>query len=80
MVLKQGMSSVETYIITRERIENTLGDALSAEVRETSLHEGLNPWIVDRISMFRTLPYEQYKEKAEEEDEYTRMKNLGPYP
>ena len=32
MVLKQGTSSVETYIIARERIENTLFDVLSAVV------------------------------------------------
>ena len=76
--IKQNGRSVAEYIVERERLESTLGKAVTKGMRESSFKEGLDRWIRDVLVVFSDLPFEQYKKKAEVVDEEAReMKAAG---
>ena len=70
--LKQNGRSVAEYIVERERLESTLGNAVTKGMKESSFKEGLDKGIRDVLFVFSDLPFEQYKRKAEVVDEETR--------
>ena len=67
------------FIVERERLENTLGAALSAELKETSFRSNLDKDLIKELVAFRDLPYEAFKRKAESTDQEMREQKLGPY-
>src|SRR4030095_11756460 len=66
--IKQNGRSVSEYIVERERLENTLGTAISEDLKESSFRNNLDQWLREKLVMFHDLPYEQYKRKAESTD------------
>ena len=69
---QQNGRSVAEYIVERERLESTLGKAVTKGMKESSFKEGLDKGIRDVLLVFSDLPFEQYKRKAEVVDEETR--------
>jgi hypothetical protein len=60
-------------------LENTLGNAISKDTKETSFRENLDRWLIEKLITFRDLPYDQYKLKAEYTDQDMQERKLGPY-
>ena len=79
LAIKQNGRSVSEYSVERESLENTLGDAISKDTKETSFHKNLDRWLIEKLITFRDLPYDQYKLKAEYTDQDMRERKLGPY-
>ena len=77
--IKQGGRSVSEYIIEREKMENTLGSEIPQSLKETSFKEGLIDALKERMALFRELPFEEYKRKAESIDDDMRERQVGPY-
>ena len=79
LAIKQNGRSVSEFIVERESLENTLGDAISKVTKETSFRENLDGWLIKKLVTFHDLPYEEYKRKAESTDQDMRERKLGPY-
>src|SRR5271169_2235524 len=79
MDIKQKGRPVIEYIAEKEELENTLGEIIPKELKETSFRKGLDAWIRDKLIIFRGLPLKEYREKAESIDMDARERKIGPY-
>ena len=74
--IKQNGRPVSEYIVERERLENTLGAAISEDLKESSFCDNLDGELIKALVAFRDLSYEQYKRKAESTDQEMRERKL----
>jgi Retrotransposon gag protein len=65
---KQRGRPVGEYMVEKESLENTLGNLLPEPLRESTFREGLDSQMRRRMEVFRDLPLDQYKLKAESID------------
>ena len=79
MAIKQYERPVLEYIVERERLETTLGKVITNEIKETSFRKGLNRYMRDNMIVFRGLPYEEYKNRAEDVDQDAKERRVGRY-
>jgi hypothetical protein len=79
MAIKQRERPVIEYIVEKEALENTLGEIIPKELRETSFRNGLDNWLRGRLAIFRGLPLEQYKDRAETIEQDARETKTGPF-
>src|SRR5216117_2500978 len=79
LAIKQNGRSVSEFIVERESLENTLGNAIPDVLKDTSFRENIDVWLIKKLVTFHDLPYEEYKRKAESTDQDMRERKLGPY-
>src|SRR5438046_10714015 len=78
LAIKQNGHSVSKFIVERESLENTLGDAIPDVLKDTSFRENIDGWLIKKLVTFHDLPYEEYKREAESMDQDMRERKLGP--
>ena len=79
ITIKQGDRPVSEYIVEREKLEATLGTAISEEIKESSFRKGLNKHMKDNMVAFHGQRYEEYKRSAEEVDQDAKERRVGHY-
>ena len=78
LVIKQ-TGTVGEYLVERENLEDTLGKLIPQPLKESSFHKGLDNDICCKMQLFRELPFEEYKTKAESIDNDMKDTKNGPY-
>lgn len=71
--------SVSEYIVQREDMETTLGDAITDRIIKSSFRKGLHKWIREKMSPFSDLSHEEYMRKVEVLDQDAKEQKVGPY-
>ena len=71
--------SVSEYIVEREDMETTLGDAITDRIIKSSFRKGLHRWLREKMSPFSDLSHEEYVRKVEVLDQDAREQKVGPY-
>ena len=71
--------SVSQYIVEREDMETTLGDAITDRIKKRSFRRGLHRWIREKMSPFADLPHDEYVRKVEIVDQEAKEQKIGPY-
>ena len=60
-------------------MENTLGDAISDALKESSFYDNLDDDLIEALVAFLDLLYEQFKRKVESTDQEMQEQKLGKY-
>jgi hypothetical protein len=78
LAIKQ-TGTVGEYIVERENLENTLGKLIPQPLKESSFRRGLDSDMRLKMQLFRELPFDEYKAKAESIDNDMKDTKTGPY-
>src|SRR5438552_2477106 len=79
LAIKQGKWPVKEYMVEKEMLENTLGNRIHSDLRESSFRRGLHEEMRKAMVLFRDLPFKEYKRKAEIIDRDMKERKVGPY-
>lgn len=77
LAIKQ-TGTVSEYIVERETLENTLGNSIPQPLKESSFRKGLENDMRRKMQLFRELPFEEFKTKAESIDNDMKDTKTGP--
>jgi len=66
-------------MVEKEMLENTLGNRIHFDLRESSFQRGLHEEMRKAMVLFRDLPFKEYKRKAEIIDRDMKERKVGPY-
>jgi hypothetical protein len=78
LAIKQ-TGTVGEYIVERENLENTLGKLIPQPLKESSFRRGLDSDMRRKMQLFRELPFDEYKAKAESIGNDMKDMKTGPY-
>src|SRR5438552_1484764 len=79
LAIRQGKRPVKEYMVEKEMLENTLGNRIHSDLRESSFRRGLHEEMRKAMVLFRDLPFKEYKRKAEIIDRDMKERKVGPY-
>lgn len=77
LAIKQ-IGTVSEYIVERENLENTLRKLIPQPLKESSFRKSLDNDMRRKLQLFRELPFEEYKAKAESIDNDMKDTKTGP--